>query len=123
MPASTLIDNNTTTYLNFDLVSGIISSKDISVLLDAKLNYLLVNKAACDLLNKSASELIGRSIIDLYPSMIASANHRNLLKALNGEMIRDYELISNDKKFMASYIPVFEKKTVIGVLSKATFVR
>jgi PAS domain-containing protein len=116
-PTSSIIK---TVHLDFNLVNEVMAAQDVSVIFDTKLNYLLVNKAACECLNKKASELIGRSIIDLYPSIIASANHRNLLKAANGETILDFEIKSDDGKAVyVSYIPVLEKEKVIGVLTKS----
>jgi PAS domain-containing protein len=112
--------NSTSFKLDFDLVNEVMHAKGVSAIFDSKLNYLLVNKATCDELDKTASDLIGRSIIDLFPNIIASANHRNLLKALNGETILNYEIESlKGKRFLVSYIPVKEKDKIIGVLTKA----
>lgn len=62
-------------------------SSKIAVVLDQDLVYLAANSKACERLGCKEDDLIGRNILDIYPQMIASENHRNLLSALDGKTI------------------------------------
>lgn len=86
------------------------------VTFDVHLNFLEVNEATCEHLKKEPADLVGKSILDLYPGMIASRNHRNLLKALSGATIKD-TVVSNvyDIELEATYTPVLSGNRVTGV--------
>jgi len=90
---------------------------DISVAVDAKIQYIAVNDAACAHLNIKPGDLIGKSALDIYPEIIASENHRNILKALSGESI-DGELIESraGALLLTSYRPVFLEESVKAII-------
>ena len=86
------------------------------VTFDAHLNFREVNEVTCEYLANDADDLIGKSILDLYPGMTASKNHRNLLKALSGETIKDIILSHvSDLKLETTYVPVITGNRVTGI--------
>lgn len=102
---------------DIELVNTILSEKEIAVLFDDRLNYVAASAPAILHLKKTAQELIGRCILDVFPDVIASANHRNLLRALEGESIMNVRLIArNGVPFIATYIPVYPDGYVKGIV-------
>ncbi len=96
------------------------SASDITVLFDKRLNYVALNAAALRHLKMAEEELIGRCILDLFPHLIASPNHKNLLRALEGESIMNFELKSmNGVLFKTSYIPILPDGLIKGILVNA----
>jgi hypothetical protein len=87
---------------------------NISVILDINLRYLAVSRGACKELNLKADDFIGRSFLDLFPHLIASANHRNILKALGGETIVAFVSNSGGSQFKVSFCPVYDEGQLIG---------
>lgn len=99
------------------LINAVLSEKDIAVLFDDHLNYVAVNETICRHLNMKRDELVGRCVLDLFPDIIASTNHRNMLRALDGEAILNYKLIGrNGVPFTITYIPVHPDGYVKGIV-------
>ena len=95
----------------------VLSNSEISIAVDAHLNYLVVNDAAAKSLGRQSWELIGSNIVELYPSIIASKNHRNLLKASNGELIEN-DLVKNrlGELFVTTYQPIIIDHQVKAII-------
>lgn len=105
---------------DIELIETVMSQTDIAVLLDTQLNYVAVNEAACNHLRLSSEQLVGRCILDLFPDMIASASHRNLLRALDGETIINFKFTGRyGTQLQADYVPVYPDDMVIGILISA----
>jgi PAS domain S-box-containing protein len=93
---------------------------DNIVVFDRNLNYIMVNETACKTLDRPSSDIIGKCIIDLYPEIIASKNHRNLLSALSGHTIQDdIPSLSGTKLYSTLYKPVTIDGKVMGILVKS----
>lgn len=94
-----------------------LSDEYMTVVFDLKLNYRFANAAACVYLQRSNDELIGNSLVDVFPEMIASKSHRNILKAITGETI-DNQLIEEQdgNYFRSTFAPIIEENSIIGVL-------
>jgi PAS domain-containing protein len=102
------------------LLAGIDSdyrdAKDIVTVFDKSLNYLFVNKATCIRLSKKPYELIGENLLELYPEVTASENHRNLLRAINGEILSNRLIRGKDGfLFTTHYEPLIRNNNLIGV--------
>lgn len=98
---------------------------DTVAVFDKDLNYLLVNKAACKLLHKTEAELVGKNMLELFPTLIASVSHRNLLKALSGESIEsaysEGTFTEEGARYITNYSPVFnngEVEAVVGITKR-----
>lgn len=94
-------------------------SSDIVVVFDSGLNYVYVNHAACIQLDRKPEQLIGKSIIDLYPEIIASRNHRSLLRAFQGETLHGVIESRKASFFETFYEPVFAGGQVVRVIVRA----
>lgn len=99
-------------------------SKDITAVFDRELNYLLINEAGCRQLQQPPEKLVGNCILDLYPQIIASENHRNLLRAVAGESVKNI-LIQDGRGgyFKTWYRPILRDKQVVAVIATARQVR
>jgi PAS domain S-box-containing protein len=98
--------------------------QDICIVLDKELKYVFANAAACRQLGKSEEQLTGKSILDPYPQIIASRNHRNMLRALSGIRINDPALEGPDGySFRTEYKPLISSGKVMGLLVKAHEIR
>ncbi len=87
---------------------------------DENLHFVLVNKAGCEHLGKSADQLIDHGMLDVFPQMTSSKNHRNLLRALGGTSIADDFIESSfGPLFQCTYTPLIKNSKVSGVLLKA----
>lgn len=107
-----------------EIQNQILSSTDIAVLFDSDLKYVLANQVACLHLKRSAGELIGQCILDLYPEIIASPNHRYLLRALHGECISNVLITGrNGDHFKTTYMPYYQNAAVAGILVNAHLLR
>jgi hypothetical protein len=91
----------------------------LEVVFDKELNYLKLNKAACEHLKVKPADIIGKNILSVYPDVVASKNHRNLLKALNGLIVNDFLKGRLGDDFHAFYKPIMKEEQVIGVFVKA----
>src|SRR5688572_25081719 len=89
------------------LAEEVMREYDICIALDSHLNFIAANGSACSHFQKSEYELIGRCILDLYPAIIASKNHRNFLRALAGQIIEN-DLVSSvtGERFITKYEPL-----------------
>lgn len=96
-------------------------SRDICVAVDKHLVYIGLNETACSYLKIKPEDLIGKSAIHAFPEIIASRNHRNMLKALSGEHITG-ELIESRMGHLldTTYTPVYNGKEVKAVILNAT---
>lgn len=102
---------------DIELVNTILSEKEIAVLFDDQLNFVAASAPALLHLQQREDELIGRCVLDVFPDVIASANHRNLLRALEGESIMNVRLVArNGIPFIATYIPVYPDGYVKGIV-------
>ena len=97
----------------------IMESNNISIFFDQNLCYKIVNNAACEHIQMKAKELLNKNILDLFPEIVASANHRNLLRALDGLSIRTTVPDRNGKLFKCRYKPIYQNGKVLGVLVTA----
>ena len=87
----------------------------ISVIFDAELKYVMLSPAALQELGLPESEVVGRNMLDLFPDLIASSNHRNILKALSGQTIQTTIESRRQKLVRVSYKPLMVDRTIIGV--------
>lgn len=102
---------------DIELVNTILTEKEIAVLFDDHLNYVAASPSAFAHLKMSEEEIIGRCLLDVFPDVIASAGHRNLLRALEGESIMNYKIIGRHGiPFNATYIPVYPDGYVKGIV-------
>jgi PAS domain S-box-containing protein len=100
-----------------EVIKEVMSCPDISVAVDDKIKYIAVNEAACRHLSIKPDDLLGKSALDLYPEIIASKNHRNILKALSGHSIEG-ELIESraGALLLTSYRPVIMDEQVKAII-------
>jgi hypothetical protein len=99
----------------------VMQSQDICVAVDEHLAYIALNEVACSYLNIHSADLIGVPAIERYPEIIASRNHRNILRALNGEVIESDLVESRMGDILqTSYTPVYAGKEVKAVILRAT---
>lgn len=97
---------------------------EIVVVFDRNLNYLETNEAACAHLKMTPAELIGKNVLDLFPDLIASKNHRNLLRALGGEILRNMIVESRmGQRFKITYTPLVKEGLVSAILVNARKMR
>lgn len=96
------------------------SSEDMIEVFDCDLNYVTANEKACVRLGKTLSEISGKNVLDLFPHIIASQNHRHLLTALNGSQVNDdvREPLGADW-YTTLYKPMVYEGKVIGVIVRA----
>jgi hypothetical protein len=100
-----------------ELINTIVSDQGVAMLFDDQLNYVAVSAPACIHFRMKKEELIGRCVLDIFPDIIASANHRNMLRALKGESIMNSRIVSRMGIPMeTSYIPVYPDGYVKGIL-------
>jgi PAS domain-containing protein len=94
---------------------------DICVAIDEHLAYIALNEVACQYLGIEAEDLIGISAIEKFPEIIASRYHRNMLRALSGEMIES-DLVESrvGDVLRTSYTPVLAGTEVKAVILRAT---
>jgi hypothetical protein len=109
--------------LSREIVHSVMSDKDIAVLFDDELKYSLINSAACKQLNRTSESLMGKCILDLYPEITASENHRNLLRALEGDIVNEVIPGSRGEYFRSIYRPVSFLGKITHVLVKASKIR
>lgn len=103
------------------IIKTVLSSDKICVAVDDHLNYIAINKVACDYLNIPPENLIGKCAIQVFPEIIASRNHRNILRALSGKFIES-DLVESRKGdiLKTSYTPVLIDQQVKAVILEAT---
>jgi PAS domain-containing protein len=106
-----------------DIEKLVMESNNVSVFFDRNLCYKMVNDAACELLNKRAKDLLNKNILDLFPEIVASANHRNLLRALDGQTIRQTMPDRNGNLCRCRYKPIHQQGRLLGVLVTVTHVK
>lgn len=96
-------------------------TEDVIAVFDSELNYLLANPAACKLLGRSARELEGNNLLHLFPALTASASHRDLLKALSGEVVHNAHSEGTFTRagaiYRTSYYPVKSTDKIDAVLA------
>ncbi len=106
--------------LHHFLTEEVTRQHDLCIALDAHLNFIAANDTACSHFNKSEYELVGRCILDLFPALIASKNHRNFLRALAGQIIENDHVVSmSGDRFNANYEPLVLNDEVKAVLVTA----
>src|SRR4051812_46305736 len=100
-----------------EIIQRVMDSPHISVAVDEKIQYIAVNDVACTYLKIKSTDLLGKSALDLYPEIIASKNHRNMLKALSGLSLDD-ELIESrmGDLLVTSYRPFFMEGQVKAII-------
>ena len=103
-----------------EVTREVMQSSDICVAVDEHLTYIALNDVACQYLRIQPDMLIGISAIEKFPEIIASRNHRNMLRALSGEMIES-DLVESRMGDMlqTSYSPVYSGKEVKAVILRA----
>jgi PAS domain-containing protein len=106
--------------LSKEVVQSVMFDKNIAALIDNELKYSLINQACCKQLNRSSESLIGKCILDLYPEITASQNHRNILRALEGNTINEVVEGMNGSYFRSVYQPVSFLGKITHVLVKAS---
>jgi hypothetical protein len=99
----------------------VMECSDICVAVDEHLSYIALNEVACQYLGIQAEAFIGISAIQKFPEIIASRNHRNMLRALSGEVIES-DLVESrvGDVLRTSYTPVLAGKEVKAVILRAT---
>ncbi len=103
------------------VISDVMKSKDICVAVDEHLNYIALNQVAFTYLHIKQDDLLGKNAIQVFPEIIASRNHRNILKALSGKFIAGELIESRMGDILeTSYTPVIFDKEVKAVILNAT---
>jgi PAS domain-containing protein len=103
-----------------EVIWNVTNSPDICVAIDQQLYCLALNEMACSYLNIKPEDLLGKSALQVYPEIVASRNHRNILKALTGiPIISDLVESRKGDILRASYQPVFVDNEVRAVILNA----
>ena len=104
-----------------DVTREVMESNDICVAVDEHLTYIALNEVACRYLCIQADDLVGISAIQRFPEIIASRNHRNMLRALSGDVIESDLVESRMGDILeTSYTPVYSGKEVKAVILRAS---
>ena len=103
------------------VINTVNASNEICVAVDEHLNYIALNKLACSYLMIQPEDLLGKCAIQVFPEIIASRNHRNILRALSGKFIES-DLVESRKGdiLKTSYTPVFIENEVKAVILQAS---
>ena len=103
------------------VINTVNTSDQICVAVDEHLNYIALNMQACSYINIEPGELVGKCAIQVFPEIIASRNHRNILRALSGKFIEG-DLVTGRKGdiLKTSYTPIFIDNQVRAVILQAT---
>jgi PAS domain-containing protein len=114
------MDITTVDQFHKEVAATVHASHDICVAIDEQLNYIAFNDKACKYLRIKATDMIGRSALQVYPDIVASRNHRNILRAISGITI-PLDLVESRMGdiLKASYTPVFVEKEVKAVILNA----
>jgi PAS domain-containing protein len=107
-----MFEHNNSKDLIPTFINSVLNRKEISVLFDVNLRYVLVNDTACNYLNKRSEELIGKTIMDLYPQLLTSQNLRNLIKAAKGNELMDVIEDREGTLYATVYQPLLKNKEV-----------
>ena len=92
---------------------------DVVAIFDRHLRYVYLNEPGCRVLNVSPRDVLGHCIIEIYPHIIASANHRNLLKCLSGETINAIITGREGGHFATLYRPVHMNERIEGIFVRS----
>ena len=92
---------------------------DIVAIFDRYLRYVYLNEPGCRVLNVSLSDIVGHCILEMYPHIIASSNHRNLLKCLSGETINAIITGREGHHFATLYRPVYIDEQIEGIFVRS----
>ena len=96
------------------------TSLDFINVLDTELRIVAANKAYLEYIQKTSEEIIGQRILDLYPFLEGTQQHKQILAGLSGET-----LIIKDQRFSArdGYCDIYlvplknEKGEIFGLLT------
>jgi PAS domain S-box-containing protein len=88
------------------------STPDVIGVYDKNLNLLTFNKAAAKRLGMVKEEAIGKNVFEIFPAIQGTIQLENLERALNGEMVDDYEFVSIDgiHHYIGSVSPLKDEK-------------
>jgi PAS domain S-box-containing protein len=84
------------------------SSVDLIVVLNQKLEYVIVNKQAANLYNRERGELLGRNILELFPKLEDSSLISTLKRVFTGEAVHfdAYKSIVSGRHFETFFVPL-----------------
>lgn len=101
------------------VIKHVNSSSFISVALNDQLVYIAINSIACAYLKLEPKDIVGKAVLEKYPEVTASKNHRNILTAFSGETIEN-ELIESrmGDTLITSYKPYLYRNKVVAVVVK-----
>ena len=113
--------HSTTNNWQNDVNIAVNKNTGISTAVDADLTYVAINEVACNYLKLTPEALLGKVAIEVFPEVIASRNHRNILRAMSGIKI-DSDLVESRMGDIldVSYTPVWVNKEVKAVILNAT---
>jgi hypothetical protein len=102
------------------VVETVNSNEGISVAIDKQLTCIALNDTACQYLKIRPTDLLGKIAIEVYPEIIASRNHRNILRAMSGIHIPSDLVESRMGDILeSSYTPVVVDREVKAVILNA----
>src|SRR5436190_2947043 len=91
------------------LVKNILdSSVDLIAVYDTDLRILSINQSALNAMKAKEEDVVGKNLLDAFPQMKDSQGHKDLLRAINGEIIHNeiyYSLVSN-RYYENSLVPL-----------------
>jgi hypothetical protein len=99
------------------VIAEVKGNENICVALDEQLEYIAISDTACRYLCVKAENLLGKNMLEVYPEITASRNHRNILKAFSGVTIKNEPIESRmGDLLLTSYNPVLSAGCVIAVI-------
>jgi hypothetical protein len=103
------------------VLNTVLSNDQICIAPDEHLNYIALNKPASAYLNIQPEALPGKCALQVFPEIIASRNHRNILRALTGIFIETDLVESRQGDILkTSYTPICIDQQVKAVILEAT---
>jgi hypothetical protein len=100
-----------------EVINEVNDSSNICVAVDTTLKYIAVNETACGYLRVEPGNILGKYMLELYPEITASRNHRNILKALSGLPVNNEPIESRmGDLLLTSYKPVKSGERIIAVI-------
>lgn len=94
------------------------ASAHIIAVLDTKLRFTTMNRKGEEMYNVKKENIIGKSYLKVFPAAKDSSNHKDLLKALQGEYIHNNVIRSSiiNGYFENYFIPLKVNEQVYGIL-------
>jgi len=96
------------------------ASIDVIAVFDQDLNYIMLNKNPEGYSHHDRSYFLGKNMLEIFPQLLGSQTHKDLMRALKGEIIRNahYRSPGSDRIFESYYVPVKDNSgKIYGVLT------